>query len=458
MQPIKTKTRRIKFWLHLSSAYISRYKYYFLVIVIAVLLGSYGIFKLIPKITRSNMVSIGYVGNYSIETIPTEVLSLATKSLITVNESGRPQPSLASHWTVAEDGKTYVIFLRDNLIWHDDTQVDAKDITIAIENVQITALNNKAIEFRLPNPIASFPTALDKPVFKAKSFYGTGEFRITGITKSGNTIQKINLVPKVKGLPGVEIKFYQTEEQLQNAVKIGDVRYASVASSKIFESWPNLEVQKKIAENEIVTIFFNTKDPNLGSKELRQALNFAINRSSFDGTPAFSPNSQASWAYNAEVKRYDYNSGKAKELLVKSQVQNPKITLSVVGGHKDVAASIKKDWEDLGISVEIKEEKTIPQNFQALLADYKIPPDPDQYGFWHSTQQKTNLTKFADQKIDKLLEDGRSSQKEEDRKTIYQEFQRFLVEDSPTVFLYHPYKYQVVYKNLKPQVEKLPIE
>ena len=107
---------------------------------------------------------------------------------------------------------------------------------------------------------------------------------------------------------------------------------------------------------------------------------------------------------------------------------------------------------------EIKEEKAITDNFQALLAVDKIPPDPDQYGFWHSTQTKTNLTKFKDVKIDKLLEDARTTQDEETRKNLYHDFQRFLVEDAPVALLYHPYKYQVMYKNLEPLIEKLPLE
>lgn len=458
MRVLKTKTRRLKFWLHLTSAYVARYKYWALALILSILLGMYAASRLWPKIARSNVLTIGYVGNYTLETVPTEILSLATQSLITVDSEGKPQPSLASHWTVSDDGKTYVVFLKDNLRWHDDTIVDAKDITIAIENVQITALNNKAIEFKLPNPIASFPTALDKPVFKAKSFYGTGEFRITGIDKAQNTIQKISMVPKKKGPPRVDIKFYQREDQLLNAIKIGDVKYASVANAKIFENWPNLQVERKMAGNEIVTIFYNTQDPLLSSKDLRQALTYAINKSSFDGEPALSPIAPTSWAHNPELKRYDYNTGKAKELLSKAQLENPKITLSVVGGLANLAQSVKKDWEELGVKVEIKEEKAITDNFQALLAVDKIPPDPDQYGFWHSTQTKTNLTKFKDVKIDKLLEDARTTQDEETRKNLYHDFQRFLVEDAPVALLYHPYKYQVMYKNLEPLIEKLPLE
>lgn len=455
MQFVKTRNRRLKFWFNLFLAYLSRYKFTILGIIVALFALTYSSTWLLPKITRSNIVTIGYVGNYTIDTIPAQVLSLATQPLITTDENGHPKGDLASHWTVSDDGKTYVVFLKDNLRWHDDTQVDAKDITIAIKNVRITALNNKAIEFQLPNPISSFPLALDKPVFKAKTFYGTGAFRITDIKKSEDTIQKISMTPKDPNLPRVEIKFYQTEGQLQNAIKIGDVKSASVANAKIIESWPNLHVEKRIDNREVLAIFFNNQDQLLGSKELREALSYAINKSNFDGQSAFSPISPDSWAYSTDVKRYEYNTGKAKELLSKSQVQNPKITLSVVGGFNDVAKSVQKDWNDLGVPTEIKEEKAVPQDFQALLVIEKIPEDPDQYGLWHSTQTATNITHFNSKKVDKILEDARITPDEDQRKKLYSDFQGSLMDEAPLALLYHPYKYQVVYKNIENLVSKL---
>lgn len=401
-------------------------------------------------------MTIGYVGVYNLETIPTQVLTLATQSLIAADPSGKPQPSLASHWIVSDDGKTYVVFLKDNLKWHDTTNLDAKDISIAIQDVQITALNNKAIEFRLPNPIASFPLALDKPVFKAKSFYGTGQFRIVDIDKVDEVVKKISLVPKDKNLPRVDIRFYQSEDQALDALKIAEVKTATVANAQLFEDWPNVEVKRQVDESEVVTIFYNNNDSLLSSKEIRQALSFAINRGEFDGKLATGPISPSSWVHNINVKRYEYNTGKARELIGKSNSPKPKITLSVTPGLENVAESIRRDWEAIGVKTSLQFEKTVPQNYQALLAVNRIKPDPDQYALWHSTQKDTNITKYKNVKVDKLLEDARNTQDEEKRKELYFDFQKFLVEDSPVTFLYHPHKYQISYKNAKSLIAKLP--
>jgi len=438
-------------------AYFKRYQLRVLAGIAIAALLIFGSLKIFPAVYQGNTIKIGYIGTYNLETIPTEVLSLATQSLVTEGPDGKPIPSLASHWTVSGDGKTYVIFLKDNLAWHDSTPVDAKNISIAISNVQISALNNKAIEFRLPNPISSFLQALDKPVFKAKTFYGTGEFRIVGIDQVDSVIKRIRLHPKDPTLPKVEIKFYTSQQQAISALKMGDVKVLKVANAKAFQSWPNVNVKQETDESSLVTIFYKTDDEFLSSRDLRQALSYAINKDNFDGEMATSPISSASWAYNPQVKRYDYSTAKAKELLSRTGQKEKTITVSVMPGLTEVAQQIKENWEAIGIKVNIKDEKTIPTNFQALLAINHLSPDPDQYSLWHSTQKKTNITNYVNVKIDKLLEDARSTKDEGQRKDSYFDFQKFLVEDEPATFLYHPYTYQVIYKNVQPLYNKLPI-
>lgn len=453
---LRTYSRRLKFWFNLLAAYFSRYRFRLITSILLSTLIVIIATHLWPSIIRSNIVTIGYVGNYTISNIPQEVLYLATKPLITVDNAGKPVPSLASHWTVADDGKTYIVFLKDNLRWHNDTTVDARDITIAIDNVQITGLNNKTIKFELKNPVSSFPTILNKPVFKKDTFYGAGEFRIVDIDEVQGVIKKMTLVPKNPDLPKVFIKFYPTENQLASALKIGEVKAATVNHAKLFENWPNLKVERISDTSDIVTIFFNTNDSSLFSKEFRQSLIFALNRAQFDGILATGPIAPANWTYTQEVKKYEYNTGKAKELLAKSEIRNPKITLSTTQDLENQASQIKKDWEDIGISVEINVVNQIPSNFQALLAINKIPPDPDQYGLWHSTQTSSNLTGLKDVRIDKLLEDARTTHDEEKRREFYTDFQKSLVEEAPAAFLYHPYKYYVVYKNNLNILSKLP--
>jgi peptide/nickel transport system substrate-binding protein len=162
-----------------------------------------------------------------------------------------------------------------------------------------------------------------------------------------------------------------------------------------------------------------------------------------------SPISKNSWAYNPQVKPYEYSQQAAVAILDRLTEANAnfhlEIELTTTPGHATLGQSIIDSWEALGISAKLKIVSFPDTNdYQILLIGQQIPKDPDQYALWHSTQS-TNITKYQNPKIDKLLEDGRQEADPEKRKLIYQDFQRFLVEDSPVAFLhnlevYHLYR------------------
>jgi len=54
-----------------------------------------------------------------------------------------------------------------------------------------------------------------------------------------------------------------------------------------------------------------------------------------------------------------------------------------------------------------------------------------------------NLTRLKNPRIDKLLEDGRKSLDLDERRKIYFDFQKYLVEEVPAVFLYYPMTYTI---------------
>jgi peptide/nickel transport system substrate-binding protein len=81
-------------------------------------------------------------------------------------------------------------------------------------------------------------------------------------------------------------------------------------------------------------------------------------------------------------------------------------------------------------------------NYQLLLIGQESSIDPDQYFMWHSSQP-TNFTHYKNTRIDSLLEKGRQTIDFEERKTIYQEFQQFLLEDPPAIFLRYLDNYSI---------------
>jgi len=126
----------------------------------------------------------------------------------------------------------------------------------------------------------------------------------------------------------------------------------------------------------------------------------------------------------------------------------------------EVANLLKKQWEPLGIKIEIKtlsisslEEDVIkPRNYEMLLFGEVLGAIPDPFPFWHSSQIRDpglNLAGFEDKESDKLLENSRQTLDEKVRKAFLEKFQNILLADAPAIFLYNPDYLYMVSKEIK---------
>jgi peptide/nickel transport system substrate-binding protein len=164
------------------------------------------------------------------------------------------------------------------------------------------------------------------------------------------------------------------------------------------------------------------------------------------GERALSPVSANSWAYNPQVKEYAFDQDRAKEILKEipqEVIKAADIKLVTTSILLEKAEAISKNWSKLGIKSSVQVTSVVPGEFQAYLTILDLPNDPDQYPLWHSTQTQTNISKYSNPRIDKLLEDGRVTEDLEERRKIYLDFQRFILEDVPAAFLYNPVYYTI---------------
>lgn len=434
----------LRFILRVLSTFFSRFKF---VIVVGAFVGAlfFILLKYIsPMLFAGTTEKIGITGRYSATTLPKEVLFFVGNGLTKLDESGIPEPDLALSWETPDNGKTWIFKLDPNRIWHDGKKVMSQDIKYQFTDLSVETPDSETIVFKLQNSYSAFPVIVSKVVFK-KGLLGTGEYKVKKVTVSGNIVQNISL-DNEKGDVKV-YKFYPTEERTKLAYKLGELtKIENIINASSFSAWRGAKTEGSIQEGEYVAIFFNNSVSPLSEKNLRQALSYAINKDAL-GTPrAISPISKNSWAYNPQVKPYEYDMLKAKKIiseLPKEITENLKITLTTSPVLLPTAEKIVKDWKDVGVNAEVRVQGAIPQDYQALLVIFDIPDDPDQYSLWHSTQITSNISKYTDPRIDKLLEDGRAIVNAEERKKIYLDFQRFLVEDAPAVFLYYPTNYTV---------------
>jgi len=435
-------TRQSRFFVRLAKAFIKRH---FSIIFLGSLLGILAFF-LLPRFfgnsSKPETIRIGLVGRFSEELIPEEIAQLTSLGFTKLKPEGTATSSLAKLWEVTDEGKVYKFYLRDDIIWQDGTKFTAKDIPYEFKNAKIEATSDFQIRITLKEPFSALPVLVSKPIFK-RGIIGVGDYRIEKLERSGRFLEKMTLVAVNKGtLPNYTYRFYPTEEAARIGFKLGEVDIL-----KRIVNFSDLAIGNKIIatvhKDRYAAVFFNLKKAKFEEKSFRQALAYGIKKE--DGERrAFGPINPSSWAYNYKLKPYPYNLARSKELLGQEEHEDS-IDLVAFPSLMVEAEKIKENWQALGIKTEVKIINQLPDDFEALLAVWEIPVDPDQYSIWHSTQI-SNITGVANPKIDKLLEEGRKTFDQEKRKEIYQEFQKTLVEECPAIFLFHPVTYTVTHE------------
>ncbi len=439
----------LRYLLRLVTTFILRFK------VILVLGVAFGILTflalrfLLPIFFEKKIERIGKTGRYAPTELPISVLGLVSEGLTRIDTDGSAKPGLAESWETMDGGKEWRFHLKSNLAWQDGSKITSADISYNFEDVQIQRPDASTVVFKLASPFSPFPGVVAKPVFK-KGLLGVGEWRVTDLSLAGTYVDVLTMVNK-EGNRKV-FKFFPTEDRVKLAYKLGEIdEIDDVIDPTPFTTWKTTEVKSAANEERYVGVFFNTLDDSLKDKNLRQALTYAINKDKLGYKRAYGPLSPNSWAYNPQTKPYDYDPERAKELIKESkllsddQKANLKIKIVTTLPLLSVAEKIAIDWKAIGVITTVSVTQSIPSDFQAFLAIYDIPPDPDQYSTWHP-QGAANISHYTNTRIGKLLEDGRLELDQEKRKKIYFDFQRFLVEDGPVAFLYHPVSYTILRK------------
>lgn len=438
---------------------------------------------------------IGRVGNFPLARLPRDIQEQVSYGLTKIQEDDQVAPALASTFRTEEEGKAYRFTLKPNITWQDGKIVTPQDVNYNFADIDIVRSANDIV-YRLQNKQegestqdtflpSSFPTVVSQPLFKqVKSgslfspsktiIYGLGTYTITDIAYKGTGIDELTL-DSVKDRK--VYRFYPTEHDAIVAFKHGQV--------DVLEDMQDLEevagwttIQKRITSktDQYVGVFFNFayqigEDHPYTNKQLRQALNLAIQKPQ-GAERILSPIHKKSWAYvssEEDLDHYEQDMKLAAEDYLKANIFTPlQIELTTIPTYSDQAQTIARSWEDLGalaqsqcisqkttsncdqigitVTLRIRNSPDL-SDYQVLLIGQQIPTDPDQYSLWHSTQS-TNFTHYKNARVDKLLEDGRKATDKEERKLIYQEFQRLLVKESPVIFLQSIQTYQVERKSV----------
>ena len=167
------------------------------------------------------------------------------------------------------------------------------------------------------------------------------------------------------------------------------------------------------------------------------------------------------WALQVrDFPEYHPNPARARQLLQDAGAAGAsfKIVASpTYEGGLAVAQVVQSQLRGVGLAPAIEDiewgayiNRWVKRDFDTMVELRGGDPDPDRflYRTFYSTGAVNNFL-FKDPAVDRLLDRGRVHVAIAERKPIYNELQRALVEKAPAVFLYTPYETQVLQPYVK---------
>ncbi len=308
------------------------------------------------------------------------LIDLVFSSLMAYDNSGHLTMDLAQDYHVSPDGKTYEFQLKDNILWHDGTQLTADDIVFTIKTIQNSdyksplranwidvtpeKVSDNQVRFTLKNPYNAFLENLTvkiipKHIFEhispenfALSVYnlqpiGSGPFQFTNVNQTNTGfIKTLNLASNRKYynqpsyVANLSFQFFEKKEDLVKAAQAATIDGFTLASLDNNE----LETEKQVPQNWLhdkhyevysfslpryFAVFFNTqKNLLFADANLRQAMTYAVDKDAIlqqiqeatKNTVAKvdSPILPDFYGYNSAPNFYEYNVELAKAALDKA--------------------------------------------------------------------------------------------------------------------------------------------
>lgn len=361
-----------------------------------------------------------------------------------------------------------------------------------LTDVQIEKLSEDKIKFTLSESNATFFEAISVYIIPKHKFEGirTADIPFNSFAKfplGSGAYQVYRSEPNVVYLQSSEYfnpkpnidtfiyRVYSNNTALESAFRNGILDAMGTVdkfSASYIDEYSGYKEYSVTLDSRLRMIFFNTRKEKLETKEFRVAINYLIDKNKLieeadiSGEIAYSPIAQSSWAYSeSNIVKYEYNPQNSIEILknlgyIKNdtsgyfETEDKKIlslTLSYYDNelNQRIALSLKKLLKEEGVVLNLEpltytqltQEIVATRDFELLMYEVETTIDPDQYNLWHSLKTNypdLNLSGYSYERVDILLEEARKSVKKDKRVSNYALFQKYLTQDAPVVFLYHP--------------------
>lgn len=451
---------------------------------------------------------------------------LLFSGLFDYDASGHLRGDLAESLAIDPNGLDYTVVLKQGVKWHDGQPVTVKDIVFTTQlmkdptvraasslrltwkDVTVTQLGESAIKFTLPNPNAAFPHALTFAVLPehtlkevqpnllresafSKSPVGSGPFQIRRLQMvneaEGRKIVHMSAFPDYyKGAPKLsrfQLHVYGSGKAMLAALRTSEVNAAAdMNPADVDQVNKDQYIVEKKPVNSGVYALFNTTQPLLADKLIRQALQAATDTTklrgviggdrasmdlpfadrqltgpdipkapAFDRARAASLLDQAGWKLEGDMRKKNGQPLELRMVTVQDET------------YERILKELADQWRRIGVqttmSVVNPEDPTQDftigilqkRDYDVLINRLNIGPDPDVYAYWHSSQASIsdsnplgrNYSNYSSSISDTALSGALTRADFAQRESRYKTFARQWLEDAPAIGLYQANMYYV---------------
>ncbi len=429
--------------------------------------------------------------------VTTHVYELMFNSLIRRDQNFQFAPDLAESWE-NPDPLTYVFHLRRGVLFHNGKELTSEDVKFTLDSLsklatpkkgsfsklkEVTAPDSYTVIFHLSAPYLEFLTNLVRPaigivpVGSGADFFqhpvGTGPYRLIEFQQDRG-VHLAAFDKYFEGPPAVpQIYLRIIPDDTTRALELEkgsvDVALNSIPGDMLFRLRKQAHLQVDSAPGvRYQYLAFNLKHPILSNVKVRQAIAYALDRDSIIrylyrgyARKASSILPPFHWAYEPNVRQYEYDPARARQLLDQAGYPDPdgdgpqtRFTLdykaSTTAEFVHQAEIIQENLRRVGINVRIHTFELATVLSDVRRGSFELYSlrwvganlFTDIFNFvFHSKSAPpagANRGRYSNAHLDALLDEANQASDQERRKEIFSQVQKIVAEDLPYVSLWYP--------------------
>lgn len=302
---------------------------------------------------------------------------------------------------------------------------------------------------------------------------GTGAFMMEEYVEGQHAILKAN--PRYwAGRPYIDQVIWRVvaAEVAVGEVQRGNVDFTEFSPNEIASYMAMNHVKiHEYADVVFQMMMYNTVTGPTADKNVRQAINYAINRQAIihnlmqdHASTMYGPVHPLTWAYTDDINHYDFSPEKARQLLDAAgwkvgsngirEKNGQKLALRLVYPNvgnpvrQATAPVVQQMLKDIGIDVQligydwptIDQKIFIDHDFDMVFMGFQLGnSDPDPTGLWDKASTVPggfNATGWWTEKSESLIKKGKETGDIEERIEIYHDWAAHWVDESPAFIFY----------------------